>query len=196
MAGDLRPRDLRISTADRETVIAHLQACTAEGRLELDEFAERVDAVYASKTFGDLEPILADLPKQGSLGAPAPASQELELRSMASSVKRTGRWIVPARIRIDAKAGSIRLDMRHAVIPQTVVDIDLDLKASGVKIILPRHATAEDHDLELFASSAKNSAETNPAEAGPSPLHFRFHGQLKASSVKVRRVRRFLWWEY
>lgn len=195
MTGELQRRDLRISTADREQVIAHLQACTAEGRLDLDEFAERVDRVYAAKTFGDLEPILADLPQRGSADAPTPV-QDLEIRSMASSVKRRGRWLVPAKLRINAKAGGIRLDMTQAVIPQTLVEIEVDAKASGIQVILPRHATAEDHGVQLFASSSKNSAEREPTETGPSPLHFRFTGQLTASSLKVRRVRRFLWWEY
>ncbi|GLZ80545.1 hypothetical protein Afil01_53520 [Actinorhabdospora filicis] len=196
MAGELQRHDLRISTADRESVIAHLQACTAEGRLELDEFAERVDRVYAAKTFGDLEPILADLPQRGSQGAPVAAASELELKAMASAVKRRGRWLVPGKLKISAKAGGVRLDMSHAVIPQTLVEVELDAKASGITIVLPRHATAEDHGVQLFASSAKNAAETDPSETGPSPLHFRFSGQLTASSLRVRRVRRFLWWEY
>lgn len=54
--------ELRCSDADREKVAAQLREHYAEGRLDLDEFQERTSVVYAAKTFGDLEPLTADLP--------------------------------------------------------------------------------------------------------------------------------------
>lgn len=53
---------LRCADADRERVASALSEHYAQGRLDLNEYQERTDAVYAAKTFGDLEPLTADLP--------------------------------------------------------------------------------------------------------------------------------------
>jgi Domain of unknown function (DUF1707) len=53
---------LRASDRDREHAIEQLTGHTAAGRLSLDEFAARADAVNRSKTFGELAAVTADLP--------------------------------------------------------------------------------------------------------------------------------------
>jgi hypothetical protein len=54
---------IRISDADRERVTGRLREHFAEGRLTQDELDERVSATLTAKTFGDLRPIVADLPE-------------------------------------------------------------------------------------------------------------------------------------
>jgi hypothetical protein len=56
------PADLRISDADRTAVQAGLQRAHDAGQLELHEFDERVQAVWAARTRGDLARVTADLP--------------------------------------------------------------------------------------------------------------------------------------
>ena len=58
---------LRAGQADRERAIDVLKAAFAEGRLDIDEFAERVSEVHASKSYRDLAALTADLPA-GPLG--------------------------------------------------------------------------------------------------------------------------------
>ncbi|MGC8627697.1 MAG: DUF1707 SHOCT-like domain-containing protein [Acidimicrobiales bacterium] len=53
---------IRISDADRELVVKTLSKNAAEGRLTLEELEERLGAVYSAKTYGELEPLLSDLP--------------------------------------------------------------------------------------------------------------------------------------
>jgi hypothetical protein len=64
---------LRASQADRERAIDVLKAGFAEGRLDQDEYAERVKQVYVSRTYADLSELTADLPV-GPLGTLAAAS--------------------------------------------------------------------------------------------------------------------------
>jgi hypothetical protein len=59
MPGDPR---LRASDADRERTVQLLREHHAEGRLDMEEFHDRLNAAYAAKTMGDLDEILADLP--------------------------------------------------------------------------------------------------------------------------------------
>jgi hypothetical protein len=54
--------DVRASDADRDRVADILREALAEGRLDAEEHSERIEAVYAAKTMGELEPIVRDLP--------------------------------------------------------------------------------------------------------------------------------------
>ena len=65
---------LRASDADRERVVDLLRAHAAEGRLEAEELAERVEAAYRSKTVGELDELTRDLP---ALDAERPAAPPL-----------------------------------------------------------------------------------------------------------------------
>jgi hypothetical protein len=66
---------LRIGDRERDAVAAELQEHYARGRLTLEEFNQRLDAVFAAKTQGDLSRITADLPHVPSGGAPLPSSR-------------------------------------------------------------------------------------------------------------------------
>ena len=48
---------------DRESAAKALREAYAAGRLTLDEFGERVDAVYSAVTWGELGELTADLPE-------------------------------------------------------------------------------------------------------------------------------------
>ena len=53
---------LRISDSDREQAAAALREHFASGRLDNGEFEERLQAVYAAKTRGELDALSVDLP--------------------------------------------------------------------------------------------------------------------------------------
>src|SRR5262245_59901483 len=97
-------REMRISDAERDNVASILRDAAGDGRLDLEELDERLNAVYAAKTYGDLEPITRDLP--ASAAAPlAPAAPGRAGSAPASSTavgimggfERKGPWVVPGR---------------------------------------------------------------------------------------------------
>lgn len=53
---------LRASDSDREQIAERLRQATAEGRLHTDELEERLGAALSARTYGDLEPLVSDLP--------------------------------------------------------------------------------------------------------------------------------------
>jgi len=53
---------LRAADADRAAVAETLGAHMAAGRLTVDEYDERLTRAYASKTYGELDELTADLP--------------------------------------------------------------------------------------------------------------------------------------
>jgi hypothetical protein len=62
VAEPVRPEDMRISDADRAAVQERLRRAHGIGQLDLGEFDERVKAVWAARTRGELERATADLP--------------------------------------------------------------------------------------------------------------------------------------
>ena len=56
---------LRIGDAEREQAAAELADHYAQGRLDRDEHAERLDLVWAARTRAELTPVFADLPRPG-----------------------------------------------------------------------------------------------------------------------------------
>ena len=57
--------EMRVSDAEREAAAAELREHFASGRLNPDELEERLSAVFAAKTRGDLAAPFTDLPSSG-----------------------------------------------------------------------------------------------------------------------------------
>jgi hypothetical protein len=196
VTGELTPqnRELRLSDADRERVVGWLNTAVTEGRLTLVEFEDRVDAVLRAKTYADVEPHLADLPVGTAPGA-RPARELVELRNVASSLKRGGRWAVPRRLVVRNKAGSVKLDFADALIDHPVVEIELDVLAGSALLILPDGATADIDDVQMIAGSAKSKVPSSYDMSGGRP-RFVVTGSQKAGSLTVRYRYRFWRWSW
>jgi hypothetical protein len=65
---------IRLSDAEREAAAADLGEHFAQGRLTVDEHAERLEQVWSAKTRGEIAPIFRDLPSPYAAVA-APAAQ-------------------------------------------------------------------------------------------------------------------------
>src|SRR5262249_41568287 len=68
---------MRASDADRQEVVDRLATALEEGRLKMEEYAERMGLAYEAVTYGDLAALSADLAEAGPgtkrEGAPAVA---------------------------------------------------------------------------------------------------------------------------
>ena len=53
---------MRAADSDRKAVADQLKAALDEGRIDLNEYDERVQRAYAAKTYGDFAGLLDDLP--------------------------------------------------------------------------------------------------------------------------------------
>jgi len=191
MSGELEPgqRDMLMSDADRERVVARLQTAVSEGRITLSEFQDRVDGVLKARRYGEVEPYLDGLPTH-----PAAIQPVAELRTVASSLKRTGSWPVPQRLLVHSKAGSVKLDFTEAAIGSPVVEVVLDIYAASTTLVLPAGATADVDQVQLVAGSMKAIVPRHHESAGG--VHFVVTGTSRAGSVKVRHKRHFLWWQW
>jgi uncharacterized protein DUF1707 len=78
-----RRSSIRASDADREYVAQRLQGAAAEGRILAEELEHRLEATFRARTYGELSAVLADLPREGHPGRPAP---RIPLRLRPASV--------------------------------------------------------------------------------------------------------------
>jgi DUF1707 SHOCT-like domain/2TM domain len=76
-----RPPRLRASDADRERTVEQLRQHHADGRLDLEEFSERMDRAYAAKTLAELDALMTDLPRDATPATPRPAGPLDERRA-------------------------------------------------------------------------------------------------------------------
>jgi Domain of unknown function (DUF1707) len=94
-------RKMRASDADRQHVVERLRVALDEGRLKMDEYLERMALASEAVTYGDLDPLYADLPEGGSVArqeqaAPAatPPPVRLPLR------RRSGFAALPTPLKV------------------------------------------------------------------------------------------------
>ncbi|MFI7180280.1 MULTISPECIES: DUF1707 SHOCT-like domain-containing protein [Streptomyces] len=143
--------ELRASDADRDRVVERLRDAVAEGRLDMEEFEERLDAAYKSRTYAELEPLTRDLPAPadgGPLARPTAAAEPWTGRiggaggsgtavAVMSGFQRKGRWTVPARFDAVAFWGGGELDLREADFAQREVVINCVAVMGGIEITVP-----------------------------------------------------------
>jgi hypothetical protein len=152
MEGDLEPRRhdpslLRISDADRHQVAEILREAAGDGRIDLDELDERLEATYAARTYADLVPITFDLPVPGQQPTQAPANPALVVQGPASEnhvailsgLDRRGVWVVPRQMSVFAMMGGADLDLREAQFAAQEVVITVNAFMGGAQITVGPH---------------------------------------------------------
>jgi hypothetical protein len=183
------PSQLRISDADRHQVAEVLREAAGEGRIDLDELDERLEATYAARTYADLVPITLDLPdvrQEPSLPArPGPVTEERHLAIM-SGLERKGVWTVPARMTINCFMGGADLDLRQAQFTSRDVVITVNAVMGGADIkVNPRtHVIME--GTGIMGGYSGPSDKTAPELDAESPV-VRIRGFALMGGVSVSR---------
>ncbi|MFI9832001.1 DUF1707 domain-containing protein [Streptomyces sp. NPDC051913] len=147
--------ELRAADADRERVAEILRDALAEGRLDMEEFEERLEATYKARTYGELTPITRDLPtapgaapavnmvkepaEQGSWAGRVTGGEGSSSWAVAilSGFQRKGRWTVPKRFNCFAFWGGGEIDLREASFADREVEINCVAIMGGVNVIVP-----------------------------------------------------------
>lgn len=80
-----RRAEQRASDSDRDVVAGDLRDAFSEGRLEPDEYQHRLDAVWQSRTCGELDLLTADLPQ--------PVKREQKAVAQAQRRRHVAEWV-------------------------------------------------------------------------------------------------------
>nr|WP_246221364.1 DUF1707 domain-containing protein [Phytoactinopolyspora mesophila] len=193
---------MRASDADRDRVAEDLREAAAEGRLSLTELDERIDALYAAKTYGELELVVDDLPGI-ILPGNTPAAPRTPLATggsvpdrvggqpggrsvkvVFSGVQRRGRWVVPSRYSVKAVFGGAELDLTEAQLETHEVDIEITTVFGGAVVYIPADVHVVVDGNGIFGGFADEASARQPPPGAPV---VRISGKAVFGGVSVKR---------
>ncbi|MCV7228716.1 DUF1707 SHOCT-like domain-containing protein [Mycolicibacterium komossense] len=176
---------MRVSDADRNGTLRRLHNAVALGLIDIGEFEERSARVSQARLHSELDTLVGDLPGPGAIVTSA--TDRVELRGVLGSLKRHGEWIVPTRLALVRRMGSVELDLTKARFAGPIVVIELDLRVGGLELRLPEGASASIDDVEVIVGSARDHRKNAPAEGTP---HVILTGKVVCGSVEIRGQRK------
>jgi hypothetical protein len=157
---------LRASDADREIVRAVLADAYADGRLTREEYDDRLNALYGSRTLGEVPSLVSDLvPPDGPPAVPAPPlTADLRTRGARKWRKDVeeslASFLVPSIICIVIWIAVTGRGFFWPVFPMLVTGLNL------VKTVVQRESVIQREVLRLEEQAAKDVASELPAGRG------------------------------
>ena len=193
--------DLRASDVDRERAVLTLGRAAGDGRLDVDELEERLQAAYAARTRAELERLLADVGGaiEGDLApAPAPAPRARVVRTGAAGTlwivsimggnERAGRWRVAERCNVVNFMGGAELDLCDAELSGEAIKINVYTLMGGFEIRVPNGA---DVQVSKFAFMGGHDVKlgSEPPPPGAPVIRIRLISIMGGGQVRRGRKR-------
>jgi hypothetical protein len=186
---------MRISDADRHQVAEILRQAAGEGRIDIDELDQRLEAAYAARTYADLVPITLDLPTPAGQAAPVPQPQPSPVVggptqenhvAILSGLDRKGVWVVPQRMSVFAMMGGADLDLREAKFAAQEVVITVNAFMGGAQITVGPHTNVVMEGVGIMGGYSGPDSRT-PAELDANSPTVRVRGVAIWGGVSVER---------
>ena len=193
MDDDRQPGDdaLRVGDAEREATIAALRDAAGDGRVTLDEFADRAGAAYEATTVAELRALTADLPgpdlpvpSEVPVPAPPPVPEARQrILAVLGAANRKGRWQVDAELSAVSVLGAIELDLYDAELTADVTTIRAFVLMGAVEILVPPGVPVQVEGSVLMG--ALEDSTEHGRRAGRAPM-LRVVGQGLMGAIEVR----------
>jgi len=116
-------------------VVTVLAQAAGDGRISLDEHAERTQRAYAARTLGDLAVLTEDL--AGPDAQPVRLDTSRAITAFFATERREGRWVVPDRMVVTAIGGQAILDLREALLHRPHTTIYAAAIGGQVNLLVP-----------------------------------------------------------
>lgn len=180
----LTAQHLRISTKEIDDAVHQLQIAFGDGRLDENDFDERMKKALLAKTRGELSELFVDLEIQSQ-----PLSKEhyrlLRAKKfiLMSSIEHKGKFVLPKNYQLTAVMGSVVLDLREARLESNECEIHITSLMSGVEIIVPKGIRIELHGMPLLGAISQQ-ASTEELTVESSVIHI--HGKAILGAIDIR----------
>jgi uncharacterized protein DUF1707/cell wall-active antibiotic response 4TMS protein YvqF len=147
------------SDAERERAVELMRRGSVDGRLTLEEFAQRMSAAYEARTREELDELTRDLPAESAaLPSPRRAAGKWIVAVMGGAHRR-GRFRLGARTNVITIMGGANLDLRQAELEGPEVTITVLSVMGGANLIVP-----EGVDVELTGLSIMGGKNYRPGK--------------------------------
>ena len=173
----------RASDAERDATVAQLARAGAEGRLVLEELAERVDAALRARTRPQLDQLLRDLPATPS--HPAETSRRRWALAIMSGSRQRGRWRVGSKLGAFALMGGAVVDLRYAELTEPKVHIRAVAVMGGIRILVPEGTRVHGAGVALMGANELSGTRSQPAEDLPGLPLIHVHAVSLMGGVRV-----------
>lgn len=201
MTGDLP--ELRASDADRDRVAEVLRDALAEGRLGMEEFDERLEAVYKARTYGELTPLTADLPASAARMTREAAVREDGVEAVdwprrigghpssrtgiavMGGFSRAGRWTAPRVFHAFALMAGGDVDLREANFEEREITIRCFTIMGGIDVVVPPGIRVDVRGFGLMGGFEQR--ESDFEQVDPSAPRVVVTGLAIMGGVDVRR---------
>ena len=189
----MEPAEQRISDQERQQVAEVLRQAAGEGRIDVDELDKRLEATFAAKTYAQIVPITADLPRAGISGLPVQSSAALAAGpahessfAMMSTTRRRGPWQVGTQHKAFALMGGVVLDLREAIGTGQHVTINASVVMGSVDVVVDER-TVVICDGRAFMGDYSESRSRIHAQPQPDSPVVRVSGRAVMGRVNVKR---------
>jgi hypothetical protein len=166
MSGDEHPA-LRASDAERDQVVVRLRDASAEGRLTLEEFMERMARAYEARTHAELEHLMRDLPDGVGERIASRRRPTRFVFSLFGSTAREGRLRVRRHVACLMTFGNIDLDLRQATLEGDVITIVVFGAFGSVDVYVPEGVEVDLRGLSIFGHTKVRGNDVPPRPGTP-----------------------------
>jgi hypothetical protein len=154
------------SDAEREQTVGLLRRHVVDGRLTLEEFAQRVDTVYGARTRAELEAVTRDVPAESPTVEAHALRRAKRFTGVAfGSVERKGRWRVPRLASLAVVFGDADIDLRAAEIEDRVVTITSLLLFGNADFYVPTGVDVDVGGITVFGHRREHGEDVAAADA-------------------------------
>jgi hypothetical protein len=129
------PKDLRASDADRDRTLALLADAVSDGRITVDEHAERVQRACTARTLGELAELTADLAVASA--QPVQLDTGRVISGIFGPARRDGRWVVPENLAVTAMFGEVEVDLTQAILQARRVQLYATVIGGRLRLVVP-----------------------------------------------------------
>lgn len=195
--------EMRASDAERERIAERLRDAVAEGRLDMEEFEERLDAAYKARTHGELEPLVRDLPAPvGGSSVPGPVQStgpgavdwSRRVGQPATSkgafafwggFGRKGTWTVGRSFTAAVLQAGGEIDLREASFEDREIVIRCFAVMGGIQVVVPPELQVDVTGFGFMGGFVQSGSVE--AEVAPGSPRVRITGFALMGGVDVTR---------
>ena len=179
---ELSADGLRASDAERERVVDQLKVAATEGRLTLEELADRTEAAYGATARGELERVVADLPAATARSA-TPAKTRRTFVGIMGGDDIRGPVRLAERSTIVNVMGGVDLDLSQATIEGGELTLRIFSIMGGSTIRVPPGVHVERSGFSLMGGDSVKPPDGTPPPDAPT-IRIRSFNLMGGSNVR------------
>jgi class 3 adenylate cyclase len=190
--GGLTP-EIRASDAEREYVVDVLRAHCSEGRIDLDEFSERINRVYAARTIGELTDITKDMPLPATIDPSSPPAEAGRVRAarkwivaVMSGAVRKGKWRLDAETNVVAVMGGADIDLRDAVFTGDEIVLRCVAIMGGIDVTVPEGMEVHANGIPFMGGFDDKTNAAVPIVPGSPIVRIKYFAMMGGITIRSK----------